>query len=234
MVVSHSIRSLILTLVICISFILIVSNVYIPKKDLRSAETFFEIIGEEIIQADNKEAPSQLLETADLVHTNRAYNEFKNDQPDEGKHFEELLEKIRSRSERGSINTIQKVEPAITDLIEAEQINEFKAINALIKQHPNEAPTESSSSVRYFLKDRTKIHIPVPVYLCEEGGKIVINIVVNSEGQVIQTSYNNSSTSNHGCLIDCALKYAKASIFETVPTKKTQLGTITFLFKGKQ
>ena len=62
----------------------------------------------------------------------------------------------------------------------------------------------------------------------------VVNIVVNAEGSVIESNYNNSSTSVNGCLIDHALEYAKASTFTPNSSKPRQLGTITFIFKGKR
>ena len=47
------------------------------------------------------------------------------------------------------------------------------------------------------------------------------------------TAINSSSSSENGCLIDHALEYAKASKFNRDPKKASQIGTITFLFQGK-
>ena len=75
--------------------------------------------------------------------------------------------------------------------------------------------------------------LPTPVYLCEFGGKVVINITVDRNGNVIDAYVNSSSISSNGCLIDSALEYAKASSFNSDNNKPSQLGTITFYFKGK-
>lgn len=90
-----------------------------------------------------------------------------------------------------------------------------------------------NSSVSYSLKDRQDKHLPPPVYLCEENGKIVINVTVNSNGEVKDTSVNRSaSTSTNECLIDSALEYAKDARFSSA-TIADQIGTITYIFVGK-
>ena len=74
--------------------------------------------------------------------------------------------------------------------------------------------------------------MPIPVYLCDAEGKIVVNITVNSNGTVIDAYINNASTSNNACLQEHALQYAKDAKFST-STKSKQLGSITFQFNGK-
>lgn len=81
--------------------------------------------------------------------------------------------------------------------------------------------------------DRTDEFLPIPIYLCEDGGKIVINITVNELGKVIDTYVNTSSTSTNECLIESALEYAKQAKFNASPGKKSQLGSITFNFVSK-
>ncbi|MGB1232349.1 MAG: hypothetical protein ACPG5M_08925, partial [Winogradskyella sp.] len=59
------------------------------------------------------------------------------------------------------------------------------------------------------------------------------NINVNASGSVLEAYINNaSSSSNNQCLIDNALDYAKSARFNA-SNRASQLGTITFLFKGK-
>ena len=78
--------------------------------------------------------------------------------------------------------------------------------------------------------DRLKKDIPNPVYTCEKAGKIVVNITVDSQGNVTSVSLNeNASTSSNGCLIDNALKYAKTATFQK-SNRITQIGTITYSF----
>ena len=84
----------------------------------------------------------------------------------------------------------------------------------------------------YSLKDRDILDYDTPRYLCEDSGKIVVNITVNGSGEVIETYINTSSTSNNECLIGHAVEYAKSVQFNA-SQNETQLGSITFYFKGK-
>lgn len=88
------------------------------------------------------------------------------------------------------------------------------------------------TSISYSLRDRTAVAIPNPVYTCSSSGKIVVNITVDSGGNVINTSINkSSSTSSNQCLVDQALEYASKAKFSELPGRNSQLGTITYNFK---
>lgn len=91
---------------------------------------------------------------------------------------------------------------------------------------------KTKSTLTYSLKGRTMQYYDIPRYLCESGGKIVVSIKVNGRGKVVDASINGSSNSNNPCMINRALEYAKEVQFNS-SSKKEQLGTITFLFKGK-
>ncbi len=96
------------------------------------------------------------------------------------------------------------------------------------------ASVNRNSSVSYSLKDRKDQHLPPPVYLCEENGKVVINITVNTNGAVVNTSVNKSaSNSSNECLIDSALEYARDARFSSA-SLANQIGTITYIFVGKK
>jgi TonB family protein len=88
------------------------------------------------------------------------------------------------------------------------------------------------STLTYSLKGRTLLDYDTPRYLCEYSGKIVVNITVNGQGRVTNAYINSSSTSTNECLIDAALNYVKIVEFDDSATP-SQLGSITFQFKGK-
>jgi len=92
---------------------------------------------------------------------------------------------------------------------------------------------EKRTSISYSLVDRNAYDLPPPIYTCIEGGKVVINVSVDADGYVTDTSFNDkSSTTSNGCLVDNALKYAAKAYFNS-SSKKTQKGTITYLFQRK-
>ena len=91
---------------------------------------------------------------------------------------------------------------------------------------------KNKGTLTYSLKGRTLSHYKIPRYLCEIGGKIVVNIKVDERGDVFDANVNGSSNSNNKCLVDHAIAYAKSVQFDTAD-RNEQIGTITFLFKGK-
>ena len=89
-----------------------------------------------------------------------------------------------------------------------------------------------NSTLTYSLKGRTLQYYRTPRYLCEKGGKIVVGIRVDDQGNVFDAYINGASNSSNQCLTDHAIEYAKSVLFDS-SEKTKQIGTITFLFKGK-
>ena len=108
-----------------------------------------------------------------------------------------------------------------------EELNRRKENKKIADEH-----AKSQSTLTYSLKGRTLEYYKTPRYLCEFGGRIVVNIKVNGSGNVYDTSINGSSSSKNQCLIDYAIEYAESVQFDA-STINNQIGTITFLFKGK-
>lgn len=123
-------------------------------------------------------------------------------------------------------------EKPLKPAVNKEDLSSFSKVNELLKKQRSES-VNTRSTISFSLVDRKKVYIPVPVYLCEDDGKIVINITVNDKGNVTNAYLNSSSTSSNQCLIQYALEYAKESQFSADPSKKEQLGSITFNFIGK-
>ena len=96
----------------------------------------------------------------------------------------------------------------------------------------NNSSSSRHTTISYNLVDRNSIKIPNPVYTCSATGKVVVNIEVSGVGNVVKASFNRaSSTTNNGCLVDQALKYANNALFNA-DSRTAQLGTITFEFQG--
>jgi outer membrane biosynthesis protein TonB len=75
-------------------------------------------------------------------------------------------------------------------------------------------------------------HIRNPGYTCGHGsrGKIIVQIKVNQNGDVVQASIA-SSTSSNACMLEQALKYAKMSRFNFADkAPKFQEGQIVYTF----
>ena len=93
--------------------------------------------------------------------------------------------------------------------------------------------SKRNTTVSYSLVDRNHYELPIPVYTCIEGGKIVINILVDASGYVTEAEVNKKSSNTlNGCLVENAITYALLARFNS-SKELNQKGTITYLFQGK-
>lgn len=237
-------KALIATFLFCSVVVVLGFTMHIKKKSELVAETFYELQPEDIKEEEKEEieALDDVLESIDNLlrnTTNQAYNETRKYESIDEKTFNERLEEIQNRNNEPTQNpseTDSNSNPTTTS--DTEENSTYNDIKNLISEKRETTKTgdntvNKNSSISYSLVDRTKIDIPPPIYLCEKGGKIVINITVNSSGDVTEAYFNNASTSKDGCMVDHALEYAKAAKFNTDASKLSQLGSITFYFKGK-
>ena len=87
------------------------------------------------------------------------------------------------------------------------------------------------SSVSYNLKDRYARFLPIPVFKCEYGGKVVVEILVNPKGVVQKAKILEDQSQSDDCLWRVAADAAKRSRFNEKPgAPALQKGTITYNF----
>lgn len=235
----HTYKALIITALISSSVVLLAFNVHLKKKNTLIAETYYELLPEDEITMEREDI-AELIESLDEVLTNKAFNETKKFDDFEDEEFKNTMEKIRNRDSKDT--EIQKMSASENKTSSMEDEASFENINEIIanrseKNRKSEASSSSNtskkSSVSFSLVDRVDEYLPPPIYLCENRGKVVITIKVDSHGEVVEATYNNASTSSNGCLVEHAIEYAMASKFSSDPSKSIQIGTITFYFKGK-
>ncbi len=85
------------------------------------------------------------------------------------------------------------------------------------------------SSVYYKLKGRRKLYLPIPVFKCENEGKVVVQILVARNGRVLNAEVKGIQ--NDKCLVEAAIQAAKRTRFNSsskAPAKQT--GSITYHF----
>lgn len=246
MLAPNTYKALIATAFISTAVIFLGFTIHIKKQSKLVAETFYEMDTETVEEEEQEELEDILKSLDNLLSTpatNQAFNEtkvYENDKAvDEA--FEEQMEAIKNRTsieDLKAANQNNNVLTASNSGSDKDKSSAFGNINDIVSkrlesQKSAENGANKNSSVSYSLVDRQHTFLPTPIYLCEQGGKIVVNITVNHEGNVIDAYINASSSSENGCLIDHALEYAKESKFTRNPKKASQIGTITFLFRGK-
>lgn len=102
------------------------------------------------------------------------------------------------------------------------------------KEAQSEGAVSGPTNISYRLANRYDTYIYVPVYLCEEGGEVTVNIVVDRSGKVAGAKVDQeSSKTSSSCLLNAALKAAKAARFNASSSaEKLQNGSMTFRFLG--
>lgn len=176
---------------------------------------------------------------ADPIKSHLAFNETSKpsySDPEPLKTLDEILEEreLTSNSDAPSDNSESEYNARIKEL--AKKREEKKQLLGEREEKKEEFTNnlaERKTSVSYSLVNRNNYKLPPPIYTCIEGGKVVINIIVNSVGNVTDASFNTkSSTTSNGCLVDNAITYALKAKFNS-SEKASQKGTITYLFQGK-
>ena len=88
------------------------------------------------------------------------------------------------------------------------------------------------SNITYYLENRYHVDLlPIPVYLAKGGGKIIIEIVVNRNGKVIQANPAAGNKVRDEQIVMYAQTAALRTIFNADPNAKAaQKGTIHYNF----
>lgn len=88
-------------------------------------------------------------------------------------------------------------------------------------------------SAEFNLAGRNPTNTPRPTYRCKTAGKVIVNIEVNSAGQVTN-AWVDERSSNIDCIRQESLEYAKKWKFNyDEKAAKKQSGTITFTFSNQ-
>ncbi len=104
--------------------------------------------------------------------------------------------------------------------------------------NPNSTSTEGASNTgsnrSYSLAGRTPVgRIAVPTYSEQVEGRIVLQITVDKNGNVISAVMTKGTTVDNASVINAAINAAKKTKFSAITQDKTQTGIITYDLKLK-
>lgn len=179
-------------------------------------------------KAVNESAPSD-LKSGD-------YNEYNREPSETSKQsFEEHLEQELKELEQQVIQEQRDAgygysEKEIEEMLDSQKNKELDNVQ---EQEPrSESEFKGNTNITFKLKDRYDTRLDVPVYMCQYGGTVVVNIAVNRRGDVVSAKIDEeSSKTSDPCLIEAALKSAKQTRFNNKSTaSKIQMGSITYRF----
>ena len=253
-------KALLITALISGTLVLAMFAIGIKKQADVMAESYYELPPPPTPE-EQKLLEEIALNDANSSETNKAYNSA-NDFKEVMKNFKSVNSNELNENSKQTETEDTEVPEEVTDVdntpatednsVSENELSSYSKINNVIamrsakkraaaKSNGNNASNaiadnasvNRNSSVSYSLVNRKDKHLPPPVYLCEDSGKVVINITVNASGEVTDAYVNNSSTSKNACLIDSALQYANEARFSPDASKSKQIGSITYYFKGK-
>lgn len=94
-------------------------------------------------------------------------------------------------------------------------------------------PFKGKTRIEYFLENRKHKYLYRPIYKCQAGGTVVVDIVVNQKGEVVNASVKESNT-NEYCVLQTALEASRATTFNTdYNADARQKGTIKYIFTAQ-
>ncbi len=204
---------------------------YVIELSLMDEEELEKIVEEEIIKEE--------MAKSENIKSHLAYNETAKHSfgsPEPLKTLEELMAEKEASAENNDSGDSEDSEYAATLKQLAEKREEKRKLigeKEAQKEEPTHNYAKRNTSISYSLIDRNHRSLPIPIYICIEGGRVVINIKVDALGYVIEANVNTKSSSTlNGCLVDNAIEYALKSKFNP-SAKASQMGTITYLFQSK-
>ncbi len=233
--------SLLITFLSMSIMVIALYNIHLGAKE--KEEYIIELAMMEEDSEELKEDPKKIdkeVPKTEAIKSHLAYNETAKasyGNPEPLKSLNELLEEVQNNTDGDEPSELQN-----SNYIES--LKELKKKREERKQLLGEREAQKDittnnlakkrTSISYSLVERRHYSLPVPIYTCIEGGTIVVNILVDNNGNVIAADYNKkSSSTTNGCLIDNAIAYALKARFDNSTQATPQKGTITYLFQAK-
>lgn len=230
-------KALIITSLLFAILMLALYNLNLSTRNKKVSEMLIDLNQYQLAEKEEKEPEKpqeQPVENQRKIQTNQAFNEDKETRDADFKNqLDKIFEKNSAEQEKaeneqtegspGDFSVNKKNSEEKKDRSDGDNSSE------LVSQ---KSAAYDYSSISFSLKGRRAVKIPNPVYTCDTAGKIVVNITVDANGYVIETSINKgSSTSSNECLTGQALEYAAGARFSKLSSRNSQPGTITYHFR---
>ncbi len=190
---------------------------------------------------EEEEKLREELANSDPIESHMAFNETAKPsfgEPEPLKTLEELMEEKAGDPENDPSEELPGLDSeydySLKELAKKrEEIKQKLGEKEAQKKEFTNYLSKRRTSVSYSLLNRTNYKLPPPIYTCIEGGTVVVNITVDTQGYVTEADFNESSSNtSNGCLVDNAIKYALRARFNP-SAESGQIGTITYVFQSK-
>jgi hypothetical protein len=101
----------------------------------------------------------------------------------------------------------------------------------MTREEAKRSSFKGKSNIHYILGNRYHLQLPIPVYLALGGGEVVVEIIVNRNGEVLQATPRETANISDPTILAYAKQAAEKTIFNpdnSAPEKER--GTISYLF----
>jgi len=122
--------------------------------------------------------------------------------------------------------TLSKKIPVIGDVSMPEDNTEGKTAEEV-----RQSNFKGKSNIHYFLEKRYHARLPIPVYLAEGGGEVIVDIIVARDGRVLSATPRPNTSISDMTILAYAKQAAEKTWFnEDNSAPERQKGTITYRF----
>ncbi|MDX1761414.1 MAG: hypothetical protein R3218_04595 [Christiangramia sp.] len=230
-------KALILTTLSFAVLMLALYNFKLANGNQETAEMLVDLEQFKVAEKEKLEPEEQKVQEQNRrnVQTHQAYNQDKETREADFKNkLDEIFKKNSAEQEEAENEDSESSEGNYAlNRKNSEEKKERSEGDDSEEEASQRSAAYDYSSISFSLKGRRAVKIPNPVYTCDVAGKIVINITVDANGYVVDTSVNKgSSTSSNECLTDRALEYSAGARFSKLAGRNAQPGTITYHFRS--
>ncbi|HYQ55994.1 MAG TPA: hypothetical protein VEP89_01520 [Draconibacterium sp.] len=192
-----------------------------------------EILPEEVNEPEPEEDNSVQPEQEDFVNSrtniasNQAATENTTKSPDEFFDEDYLKEVEAARKMVSDVNN--QLSKDVTELSDIEM--PVETTEGMNPDSIKNVIYAGESNIIYFLENRYHQRLPVPVYLSQGGGTVIVDIVVNQQGRVIEAECRKNKSVRDNQIFEYAKQAALNTIFNADDlAPEEQKGTIQYTF----
>lgn len=179
-------------------------------------------------------ATTQQMPGSNQMASNRPVNDASNDPAKSSSHstdpfFDKAYNKEIAEAKQ-RVNDVNKTLamkiPKIGDIRMPEDNTDGKT-----REEVKQSNFKGKSNIHYFLENRYHARLPIPVYLAEGGGEVIVDIVVGRDGRVLSANPRLNPKITDLNILAYAKQAAEKTWFnEDASAPEKQKGTITYRF----
>ena len=181
---------------------------------------------EEPKEQEEKNDPSTNRDQADFTsRSNRAVN----DAPTKDPFFDKDYQREIAEAQKLVADVNKQLSKKVKDIKEFEMPEE--TTEGMDPDSIKNTIYSGASNIHYYLENRYHRRLPIPVYLAQGGGLVIVDIWVNQQGKVIKAEVRDSGKLKDPMLEIYAKQAAQRTLFnEDASAPPQQKGTISYNF----